>query len=185
MRNLIVISAVILLGGCATEQSRLNEDGGGKTTSEVMFGVKSVGNIEIKQISKYRNIKEELSTKNNIYDEFGQPANVDSSNPPETKWIYYYATMSMSATNWIPFYGFFDGGTNQDISSAEFVFDAEDILIELNTSEKKAQLKNFESFEAGKWDTSYIDKVEAEMDKMGLPFDLKKAQRLFGIAEAD
>ncbi|MDB2543494.1 hypothetical protein N9X63_00290 [Woeseiaceae bacterium] len=185
MKHLILISAVILLSGCATKQSRLNEDGGGMSASEIMFGAKSVGNSEIKEIGKYRNIKEELSTKSNIYDEFGQPANVDSSSPPETKWIYYYATMSMSAANWIPFYGLFDGGTNQDISSAEFVFDAEGVLIELNTSEKKAQLKNLESLEAGKWDTSYIDKVEAEMDKLGLPFDLKKAQRLFGIAEAD
>jgi len=102
-----------------------------------MVGANSVGNSEIKQISKYRNIKEGVSTKNDIYNEFGQPSDIDYSNPSEIKWTYYYSTQSFSLKNWIPIYGIFNGGTNHNVSMAEFIFDKEIILLRLDTSEKK------------------------------------------------
>ena len=185
MRNLILIFSLVLLSGCATEPSRLFEDGGGFTSKERAFGIKSVGNSDIKEIGKYRNIKEGISMKKDIYDEFGQPSDVDISDVSKIKWIYYYSTISFSAKNWIPFYGIFDGGSNHVVSTAEFIFDTENTLIELDTSERQGQTKFHETFETGKWDQSYIDKVETEMVEMGLPFDLKQAQRLFGIAEID
>ena len=156
---------IVLVGGCVT----------------------TAGNQEITEISRYRNIEEGVSTKINIYEEFGQPANVEKSALNETIWTYYYAVMTQSAKNWIPYYGFIDGGVNQDISSTIFIFDTEDILTELHTSEKRAQQRFLEMWQVvgGGTDRSYFENVKTEMLEMGLPFDEKKALMLNGIAEAD
>lgn len=138
----------------------------------------NIGNRNTTDIGRFMNLERNSSTKNDVYAEFGQPHDVKWIANNESFWTYYYTKMQMSGATFVPFIGLVAGGQNTDTTVTDFYFDSNNVYT-------KTSSQNFTKY-VNQWvgltkavhelatDTK-DERVAAEMDELGLPFDPKIA----------
>jgi hypothetical protein len=160
MRNLILLTFVIaLLCSCAT-----------------------YGNKTLDDPRKYLNLREGISTKQDVYRIFGQPHDVDySDDHSRSMWTYFKVESSPNAWSYVPYVGMIAGGTNEDTTKAYFFFDLDQRLTRTQTNKKSDSENSWVGIgrvmSQGKRDDR-AEHVSAEMAKIGKPFDKKAAHKV-------
>lgn len=137
------------------------------------------GNTAIKDFGKYANLEKRKSTKQDIYKSFGQPHNVKYTGPT-SQWGYFNLQSTDTGAGWIPFVGLVVGGTNDKIFGADFFFDQKGILESYSTNEKTSYTNQWVGIARGTAShlkNTQANRVEAEMKKLGYPFDKKEARK--------
>lgn len=136
------------------------------------------GNAAIKDFGRYANLEKNKSNKMDVYKSFGQPHNVAHSNRI-SQWSYFNTQASVSGATFVPFVGLVAGGSNNKIFSADFFFNSKNILENYSTNEKGSYTNTWVGI--GRGAASHLSdtqaqRVEREMQELGLPFDKAEAR---------
>jgi hypothetical protein len=161
MKYLAIILSLVVLNSCA-----------------------SVGTANLEDFGNYVGLKPGVTNKTNVFDTFGQPADViyeaTPSNSP-SKWIYVKADMHVSGWSYVPYVGLLFGGVSEENMVAKIKFDQKGYFKSLNT-EKDTNYTNQwlgltrEAYRAAK--DPKATRVAEEMSRLGKPFDKKFARNL-------
>jgi hypothetical protein len=140
------------------------------------------GNKTLDDPRKYLNIREGESTKQDVYQVFGQPQDVDySDDQSRSMWTYFKVETSPNAWSYVPYIGIIAGGTNEEITKVYFFFDTDQRLIRTETNNKSDSENSWVGMarvmSKGKRDDR-AERVSAEMGKIGKPFDKKAAHKV-------
>jgi len=96
----------------------------------VLCNCATVGNKSLDDPKKFLNIREGVSTKQQVYAVFGQPHDVDySQDGTQSLWAYYKIEASPNAWTYVPYIGILAGGTNTDTTKVYFFFNSDGKLI--------------------------------------------------------
>jgi outer membrane protein assembly factor BamE (lipoprotein component of BamABCDE complex) len=137
------------------------------------------GNNSIKDFGRYSSLQKGNSTKKEIYNTFGQPHDVNAVSS-SSRWTYYNLQSSMSGASFIPFIGLIAGGTNDQITTAEFFFTSQGKLQNYSTSEKTKFTNSFVGSVQGiasHLSDNQSNRVQTEMERLALPFDKLEARK--------
>ena len=74
----------------------------------------NIGNKNMIDVGRFMNLEKNVSTKKDVYTEFGQPHDVNYIANDESFWTYYYSKMQMNGATFVPFIGLVAGGSNTD-----------------------------------------------------------------------
>ena len=158
--------------------------------SSVLFSVlfsscaTNVGNPNVNDFGKLMEVEKKVSTKNDIYDSFGQPHDVNYIANDDSMWTYYHTKMTMSGATFVPFIGLVAGGNNADTSVMDFYFDKNDVYQKLSRSNSTKYINQWVGLAKGVKELATDEKhvrVAAEMEKLNLPFDEKVAKSVKDI----
>lgn len=159
-----VLAACAALGACAT----------------------NVGNPSVNDFGLYQQLENGQTTKRGVFDLFGQPHTVNYvEQTGESVWQYYQVASRTNPTTYIPFLGLATGGTDLDITRADFFFDPQDVLIRSSRSERSRYQNQWLGMADAMTPSGQVAAVEAEMKKLELPFDRQEAQIAAGWADWD
>jgi hypothetical protein len=140
------------------------------------------GNKSLDDPKKYLNVREGKSTKQDIYGVFGQPQDVDySTDKARCLWTYFKVETSPTAWSYVPYIGLIAGGTNEDRTKVYFFFDSSGRLMRSQTKKESDSENSWAGLTRVASQGSRDDRaahVEAEMAKIGKPFDKKAAHRV-------
>ena len=149
-------------------------------------GCTTLGNRKLDNVSNYLTLREQQSTKADVYGVFGQPHDVRSMNSGDVVWVYYKVHTRPSAWTYVPFVGMAAGGSARESTFAYFAFDSAAIL-------QKIQSKtgtDYENMWAGLGrgisrisDKTQGQRVHDEMDRLGRPFDEKIAKSVAALRD--
>ena len=116
---------------------------------------------------------------------FGQPHEVDySQDGAQSVWTYYKIETSMNAWSYVPYLGLIAGGTNEEKTQVYFFFDSGGKLFRMQTGKASDSINNWVGIAK---ETSHrrqearraaVARVEQEMQRMGKPFDRKRAKQV-------
>jgi hypothetical protein len=163
LKALLLVSIIpVLLTGCAT----------------------NIGNRNTTDIGRFMNLEKNTSTKNDVYTEFGQPHDVNYIANNESFWTYYYTKMEMSGATFVPFIGLVAGGSNTDTTVTDFYFDRDAVFTKISSQNFTKYVNQWVGITKGVHELVTDEKherVEAEMKRLGLPFDPKIAQSVKDI----
>src|SRR5689334_11562122 len=96
----------------------------------LLAGCVTVGTKSLDDPKKFLNIREGVSTKEDVYAVFGQPHDVDySTDRSQSLWTYYKVEESPNGLSYVPYLGIIAGGTNKDTKKVYFFFDSRGKLI--------------------------------------------------------
>jgi hypothetical protein len=148
----------------------------------VLSSCVTYGNKTLDDPKKYLNVREGKSTKLDIHHVFGQPQDVDySDDRAQSMWTYFKVETSPNAWSYVPYLGMIAGGTNEEATKVYFFFDSESRLLRMQTNKTSDSENQWigmgRVMSKGKRDDR-ADRVEAEMAKIGKPFDKKAAHRV-------
>jgi hypothetical protein len=150
----------------------------------VLNSCASVGTANLEDFGNYVTLKPGVTSKTNVFDTFGQPADVIYEGPPSSsasKWTYVKADMHVSGWSYVPWVGLLFGGVSEDNMVAKINFDSKGLFKSLNT-EKDSNYTNQwlgitrEAYRAAK--DPKAARVAEEMTRLGKPFDKKFARKL-------
>lgn len=152
----------------------------------LLSGCMTVGNRNIDNVGSYLSLREEKSTKANVYEVFGQPHDVRSTTDGESLWVYYKIYSRPSAWSYVPFVGLAAGGSARETTFAYFAFDLAGTL-------QKIQTKNDNDYE-NSWagigraisrvsDKSQSQRVQEEMVANGFSFDDEIAKSVSAVRD--
>src|SRR5205814_7225993 len=100
-----------------------------------LCGCVTAGSKSLDDPKKFLNIREGVSTKDDVYTAFGQPHDVDySRDRSQSLWTYYKVEASPTAVSYVPYLGILAGGTNKDIKKVYFFFGPDGKLIRMQTA---------------------------------------------------
>lgn len=137
------------------------------------------GNMAIKDFGRFSDLQKGKSTKKEVYTNFGQPHDV-LYQKADCQWTYYNLQSTMSAATFIPFVGLIAGGTNNQVSQADFFFDAKDVLLRYSTSQRAKFTNAFVGVVQGTashLSNTQADRVKDEMAKYKYTYDKKEARK--------
>jgi hypothetical protein len=137
------------------------------------------GNNAIKDFGRYSSLQKGSSVKKEIYNTFGQPHDVNYVSS-SSRWTYYNLQSTMSGATFIPFIGLIAGGTNDQITTAEFFFTSQGKLQNYSTSEKTKFTNSFVGSAQGiasHMSNNQANRVQTEMERLELPFDKLEARK--------
>jgi hypothetical protein len=161
---------------------KIGSNVGAILAAAVLSGCVTYGNKTLDDPKRYLNVREGKSTKLDIYQVFGQPQDVDySDDRSQSMWTYFKVETSPNAWSYVPYIGMIAGGTNEEATKVYFFFDSESRLIRMQTNKTSDSENSWVGMgrvmSKGKRDER-ADRVEAEMAKIGKPFDKKAAHRV-------
>lgn len=139
------------------------------------------GSSQTQDFGRYLAIKEGTSTKVDIFDSFGQPADVNYFENSESVWVYYAVSMTVSGATYIPLIGIFAGGNNSNTQISKFYFDSNNTLLKVETSSKTQYVNQWVGMGTVFSSNDYVQRIENEMAKLELPFDQYKAMEMKGV----
>lgn len=150
------------------------------------------GNKSLAESRHYESLKVGVSTKKDVYDALGQPANVMDMANHGTVWTYRYRKASNNALSYVPFgVGLIAGGKNGDVQTALALFDGKGLLQNRQLATQKLYTSNLASLKRSvdglrdeDYDSPAQHRVKAEMKKLGKPFDKNLAKEHWLLAEA-
>jgi hypothetical protein len=144
----------------------------------------NVGNRNISDFGRYMNLEKNVSTKKDVFKEFGQPHDVNYIPNDESIWTYYYSKMTMSGATFVPFIGLVAGGSNTDTTISDFYFNVDGKYSKLSSSNSAKYVNQWVGIAKGVKELATDKKhvrVEKEMQKLELPFDKKTANSVKDI----
>ena len=153
--------AATLLSGCAT----------------------NIGTQSVNDFGRFVELRKGETTKADVYRSFGQPHEVykiDEAN--ESVWRYYNFKMKTNFSTYIPYVGLVTGGNDVNSTKVDFFFDEQNKLLKSERSEKAYYQNMWVGMAKAVDRTGQVDKVRAEMNVLGLPFDEKTAKQNAGNA---
>ncbi|MDZ4363122.1 hypothetical protein [Brevundimonas sp.] len=160
----LIIAATLSLGACAT----------------------NVGTQSINDFARYQQVEPGVTDKKQLYGVFGQPHRVTYiSETGESNWRYYQVTSRMNPTTFIPFVGMVTGGNDLDITRADFYFDSNSVLIRSQREQRSRYVNQWLGMADSMTPDGSVNRVEIEMQLLGLPFDRREAQIAAGWADMD
>lgn len=143
----------------------------------------TVGNKTLDDPKKFLNIREGISTKEQVYAIFGQPHDVDySQDGAQSLWEYYKIEASPNAWSYVPYLGILAGGTNTETTKVYFFFNAQGKLIRTQTGKASDSINSWvgiakeASHDRQERRRAIVARVATEMQRMGHPFDSKHAK---------
>jgi hypothetical protein len=161
MKNAFLAIAILCLPACAT----------------------NYGSDQIQDFGKFTSLEKDVTTKQIVYEEFGQPHDVTYFQTGESAWDYFRVKMSMNAATFIPFVGLVAGGNDADASIATFFFDEVGKYQKVQTSSKKQYVNQWVGMATVAAKNDEMDRVREEMEKLELPFDQDLARKMKGTSE--
>lgn len=163
MRIAITALAFSIIGACATNH----------------------GTQAVNDFNQFMELKKGETTILEIYEEFGQPHHVIAPDDQEMRvWSYFAIKRQMSAATLIPFVGLVAGGDNIDATTATFEFNEDDVLQNVSRTEQNKYANMWAALGDSLTPTGQVALIEAEMERLGLPFDRKQARNDANIADA-
>lgn len=152
----------------------------------VLAGCVTVGSNKLDDVNNFLKLKEQQSTKIDVYRIFGQPHDVRTPGAGDTVWVYYEVYSRPSAWTFIPYVGLAAGGSVQKKTFAYFDFSKSGVLQKMITSSDKG----YENMWPGLGhalsnihDKSPAQRVREEMQEIGKPFDESLAKRVSGLRD--
>lgn len=149
-------------------------------------GCTTMGNKKLDDVNSYLQLKEQKSTKLNVYEIFGQPHDVRKIESGDVVWVYYKIYVRPSAWTYVPFVGLAAGGSARDTTFTYFVFDSSAILQKINAKSDK----DYENMWAGLGrnisnasDKTQAQRVQDEMTALELPFDQDIAKSVSALRD--
>lgn len=161
-RLFAAIVAIFFLAGCAT----------------------NYGSQGIDDFGRYSLLEKNKTNKLSAHEIFGQPYDVNYYDTGDSSWTYYNVSMVTHGATFVPVIGLFAGGSNTNIRAAVLHFSAAGLYQKVETWQKgrynntwgmSGRLINARNEES--------DRVEAEMHRLGLPFDREFANKMYGTAD--
>jgi hypothetical protein len=150
----LVLSA-ILVTGCAT----------------------NAGTQSVNDFGKFTELRKGETSKADIYKNFGQPHEVyDLVESAQSMWRYYNFKMKTNFSTYIPYVGLFTGGNDVNSTKVDFFFGKDNKLINSERSEKAYYQNMWVGMAKIADRTGQVEKVKAEMNALGLPYDEKVAK---------
>lgn len=145
----------------------------------------NVGNQSVNDFSRYQQITNGETTKRQVGSIFGQPAEiVEIPQTGETVWRYFQVVSRMNPTTFIPIIGMATGGNDLDITQADFYFDRNEVLIRSQREQRSRYVNQWAGMGDALTRSGQVEKVKAEMERLGLPFDAREAATVAGWADA-
>jgi len=144
----------------------------------------NIGNKNISDFGRYMNLEKNVSEKQDVFKEFGQPHDVNYIPNDESIWTYYYTKMQMSGATFVPFIGLIAGGQNSDTTISDFYFDSNGKYLKISSSNSAKYVNQWVGIAKGVKELATDKKherVEEEMGKLDLPFDKKIANSVKDI----
>lgn len=152
----------------------------------VAAGCVTMGNRKLDDVSNYLQLKEQQSTKANVYATFGQPHDVRQLDSGNTVWVYYKVHTRPSAWTYVPFIGIAAGGSAREMTFAHFAFDQAGTLQKIQTKSGT----DYENTWAGLGraldrmsDKTQAERVQEEMASIGEPFDPEVAKAVSSLRD--
>ena len=139
------------------------------------------GSSETQDFGKYLSLKQGASHKTDVYDNFGQPADIEYFPNDESVWTYFAVSMTTSAASFIPIVGLVAGGSNMDTQVSKFFFDTDNLLLKIETSSKTQYVNDWVAIGTAFGSNDYAKRIEDEMEKFELPYDQMKAMEIKGM----
>jgi hypothetical protein len=153
-----LLSLTLLLSGCAT----------------------NYGASQIQDFGRYSSLDKGSTTKQGVYELFGQPHDVTYLDSMESVWTYYSVNIRNNALTYIPFVGLLAGGLDTNASIASFFFDTSQIFQKVQTSTKAQYTNMWVGMATIMADNSEMERVSEEMEKLDLPYDQQLARQMQG-----
>lgn len=144
----------------------------------------SVGSKSLEDFGNYVSLKEGISTKADVFDRFGQPADVVYSGQvaaSPSKWIYVKADMHVNGWAYVPYVGLLAGGVSEENMTAIFQFDQKGLFNKVNTARDTSYTNSWVGITRDTYRRHKDPKaprVAEEMARIGRPFDKKHAKNL-------
>ncbi len=162
LKKVIAIAAVAaFLGACAT----------------------TAGNDQVNDFARYQALQPGETTKAQVFDAFGQPYDVTYEADSSSKWTYYMTTLRMNPMTVIPFVGLVAGGSDVDARISNFWFDPAGAYLRNESRTKSAYMNMWAGMATIANANDEAKRAKSEMNKLGLPFDEKKANWMSGMAD--
>jgi hypothetical protein len=148
----------------------------------LICGCATYGNKALDDPHKYLNVREGMSTKQDICRVFGQPHDVEYSDDRERcMWSYFKVESSPNAWTFVPYLGLLASGSNEDITKVFFIFGPNQRLIKTQTNKTSDSENSWAAMgrmvAQGNRDDR-ASRVAAEMAKIGKPFNKKVAHNV-------
>jgi hypothetical protein len=157
-------------------------------TLALLSSCATIGNKSIDDPKKLVNIREGVSSKEQVYGSFGQPGEVDySQDRTQSVWTYYKIDTSPTAWSYVPYIGIIAGGMNKDTTQVSFFFGSGGKLLRMQTGKASDSTNSWVGLAK---ETSHtrqearrvtMARVEQEMQRLGKPFDGKCAKQVASL----
>lgn len=144
----------------------------------------TVGSKNLEDIGNYVSLKEGQSTKADVFDRFGQPADVVYTGTvaaSPSKWTYIKADMHINGWTYVPYVGVLAGGTSEEHMIATFQFDQKGLYSGVKTLRDSSYTNHWLGLTRDSYRRSKDPKaprVAEEMTRIGKPFNKKHAKNL-------
>ena len=146
----------------------------------------TMGNKKLDDVSNYLTLREQQSTKADVYGNFGQPHDVRGMDSGSVVWVYYKIHTRPSAWSYVPFVGMVAGGDARESTFAYFAFDSTGVLQKVHSKTGT----DYQNMWAGLGraiyrasDKTQGQRVHEEMDRLGRPFDEKIAKSVSALRD--
>ncbi len=150
-----LVSASIIVAGCASN-----------------YGAQSVNDF-----NRYMQLQQNVSTKADIYETFGQPHGVlHIEETGGSIWRYASIQDTMNALTFIPFVGLVAGGSNVDITTAEFFFNSDGVYEKAERAETSRYRNMWLAMGDMMTTNGQVESIRLEMESLGFPFDEQLAR---------
>lgn len=147
-----------------------------------LWGCVTIGNDAIDNPSKFLNIREGKSTKEDVYAVFGQPHDVEYSlDGTQSLWTYFKVETAPNGWSYVPYVGLLAGGVNKDTTTLYLFFDTQSRLLRMQDTKKSEYENDWAGMARMAAQGNRDDRAEhvsREMAKIGKPFDEKLAHRV-------
>lgn len=152
----LILAAGLALAGCAAN-----------------YGTQTVNDF-----NRYMQLQPGQTTSRDIFQSFGQPHQVDTiTETGERVWSYHSIRERTNATTYLPFVGLVTGGSDIDATTATFYFDQSDTLLRSEREERSRYKNMWLGMADSMTGSGDVARIEAEMSRLGLPFDESYAAR--------
>lgn len=135
------------------------------------------GTQTINDFGRFQQIQPGATTKAQLHAVFGQPHHVQST-PEGSVWSFYQVSERMNASGFVPFVGLVTGGSDADVTRADFHFDANGILLRSERQQRSSYVNQWAMLAETATPDGITASVEREMLALGLPFNRAEAQRV-------
>ena len=129
------------------------------------------GPESVHDIGRYVTLQPGVSTKQDVYQRFGQPVDVRPHAEGST-WFYVQAATQIHGATFVPFIGMAAGGNTIEITLVTFVFDPTDSYQRVTTSRESRYQNMWVGLAEALQSTGETEaRVRAEMTHLGRAFD--------------
>ncbi len=144
----------------------------------------NLGNKALTDVGRYMMLQPNVSTKRDVYAQFGQPHDVRQDS---RVWVYYYTKATMHGATFVPIVGLLAGGLNTDNTITRFSFDEGGRYTEVSSSNQVNYVNQWEGIAKGTaklLTEKQTERVRTEMNALGVRFDPTVARSVKDITVA-